>query len=325
MKKKLSLVLGLFIFMSISLVACGNGEQQKEVKTIKVVVPDGLPAISMAKAIKENKELDKDYKIEYSIEKTPENIVTAVMKGEADIAIVPSNVGATQYNKKAGYKIAATVGWGSFYVVSTEEGQLKDLVKKEEVYNIGRGLTPDIVTQTILKQKGINVESEVKLSYVNGANELPPVILTGKAKVAVVPEPALSTILTKKQDLKVISNLNDEWKKEFDSKYGFPQSTIIVKDSLINEDKDFINKFLAEVNDSVNWANTSNENLPYYCEDIGVTANKDIILKSIKNANLNFVKIADTKEEYKNYFNKLKEFDVKTIGGQVPDEGVFME
>lgn len=325
MKKKLSLVLGLFIFMSISLVACGNGEQQKEVKTIKVVVPDGLPAISMAKAIKENKELDKDYKIEYSIEKTPENIVTAVMKGEADIAIVPSNVGATQYNKKAGYKIAATVGWGSFYVVSTEEGQLKDLVKKEEVYNIGRGLTPDIVTQTILKQKGINVESEVKLSYVNGANELPPVILTGKAKVAVVPEPALSTILTKKQDLKVISNLNDEWKKEFDSKYGFPQSTIIVKDSLINEDKDFINKFLAEAKDSVNWANSSNENLPDYCEAIGVTANKDIILKSIKNANLNFVKIADTKEEYKNYFNKLKEFDVKTIGGQVPDEGVFME
>ena len=37
------------------------------------------------------------------------------------MAIVPSNLALQAYKKDLGYKIAGTIGWGSLYLVSTEE------------------------------------------------------------------------------------------------------------------------------------------------------------------------------------------------------------
>ncbi|MGG7076926.1 ABC transporter substrate-binding protein [Clostridium sardiniense] len=326
MKKKITALL-LVVLSIFAFVGCGNSEEKAKepTKEIKVAIPDGLPAISAAKLIKDNPVIEKGYNITYSIEKTPENIVTSVMKGEPDIAIVPSNVAATQYNKGAGYKIAATTGWGSFYLVSTEKiKDIKDL-KGKDIYNIGKGLTPDIVTRDVLTHLGFNVDKDITFSYVNGVTELAPTILSGKAKFAVIPEPALSQVLAKKPDLNIIMNLNDEWKKQNDSKYGFPQATVIVKEDLIKNNKEFVDKFLKELENSVNYALEDKKELGTICEEIGVSANKDIITKSIEKSNLKYVPIKDSEKEYNTYFKKLDNFDKKSIGGKAPDEGIYME
>lgn len=326
MKKKITALL-LVVLSIFAFVGCGNSEEKakESAKEIKVAIPDGLPAISAAKLIKDNPVIEKGYNVTYSIEKTPENIVTSVMKGEPDIAIVPSNVAATQYNKGVGYKIAATTGWGSFYLVSTEKiKDIKDL-KGKDIYNIGKGLTPDIVTRDVLIHLGFNVDKDITFSYLNGVTELAPTILSGKAKFAVIPEPALSQVLAKKPDLNIIMNLNDEWKKQNDSKYGFPQATVIVKEDLIKNNKEFVDKFLKELENSVNYSLEDKKELGTICEEIGVSANKDIITKSIEKSNLKYVPIEDSKKEYNTYFKKLDNFDKKSIGGKAPDEGIYME
>lgn len=322
MKKKLAVIMVTLFSLGI-FSGCTNTEP-KENKEVKVVVPDGLPSMALAKIIKEKPEVKKGYNINYTIEKTSENIVTSVLKGEADIAVVPSNVAATQYNKNAGYQIVGTTGWGSFYLISADGKKTLDDLKGQEIYNIGKGLTPDIVTRTILKDKGYNLE-DFNFSYVNGVTELAPTILAGKTKYAVIPEPALSQVLSKKPDVNVIMDFNEEWKAINNSEYGFPQATIIVKKELIENDKKFVDKFLAEVENSCKFANEDGEKLAEYCEEIGVSANKAIISKAIKKGNIKFVPIKGTSNEYVNYFTKLKEFDPKTIGGKIPDEGVFME
>lgn len=324
MKKKLALVLVALFSISTMFIGCGTDEP-KETKEIKVVVPDGLPSMATAKMIKEKSEIMKEYNISYSIENTPENIVSEVLKGEIDIAVVPSNVAATQYNKNAGYKIAGTIGWGSFYLISADgEKTLEDL-KGKEVYNIGKGLTPDIVTRAVLKDKGYDVDNDFNFSYVNGITELAPTILAGKTKFAVVPEPALTQIISKKPDVKIIMDFNEEWKKLNESEYGFPQATIIVKNDLIENDKKFVEKFLSSVEESCKFALENKDELANYCEEIGVSASKAIIPKAMEKANIKFVGIKDSYKEYEIYFNKLNEFDAKAIGGKVPDEGVFME
>lgn len=330
MKKKLmniiTIIMTLFIFTG-----CGQGVKEeannapKEDKEIKVVVPDGLPSMAIAKMIKENPEISEGYNVSYSIEKTPENIVSAVLKGEVAIALVPSNVSATQYNKEAGYKIAATTGWGSFYLISTDGEKTIDDLKGEEIYNIGKGLTPDIVTKAVLKDMGYDPESDFNFSYVNGVTELAPMIIAGKTKYAVVPEPALSQVLSKNPDLKVVMELNEEWKNNNSSDYGFPQATIIVKEDLIENDSEFVEAFLDKVEESTIFANENREELANYCEEIGVSANKAIIPKAMDKANIKFVKLNESRDEYKTYFNKLNDFDPATIGGKVPDEGIFME
>lgn len=332
MKKKLSLL--LVIMMTISIfIGCGNSsgvqevsaEKVTEIKEINFATPDGLTAVAVAKLIKEKPEVKPGYSINYTIEKSSESLVINVMKNDPDIAIVPSNVAATAFNKNKEYKIAGTIGFGSFYIGTTNEKQTFEDLKGKEVYNIGRGLTPDIIARTVLEDKGINVDKDINFSYVDGVNELAPIILSGKTQYAVIPEPALSAVQSQNKKINIILDLNEEWKRINNSEYGYPQSTIIVKKDLYENNKEFVKAFLNQVKDSTQWIYNNKETLGNYCEEIGVSAKKPIIIKSLEKSNIKYVDIKDSYKEYKTYFEKLNQFDPKTIGGSIPDDEIFME
>ena len=93
--------------------------------------------------------------IKHSIEKSTDLLLSELMKGDADLAIVPSNLALQSYKKQLGYKIAGTIGWGALYLVSSED--ISDLTQLEgcEIYNTGKGLTPDIIFRRILNQNNV--------------------------------------------------------------------------------------------------------------------------------------------------------------------------
>lgn len=325
MKKNSKIIFILLVIFSVTFgfVGCNNKEDiNTSKKEISFVVPNGVPATAISKMIKEKIQIDDNYNIIYSIENTSDTLATAVMKGEADIAIVPSNLAVQAYNKGLGYKLVGTTGLGALYLVSTEgDIALNDLSGKE-VYNIGSGLTPDIVFKALLKESGIN---DVTLSYVGGATELAPAILGGKANYAVVPEPALTTILSKNPNIKVIASLNDLWKEKFNSESGFPQASIIVKESLIDEDKDFINNLIEEVSNSINWVNKNSKDAAAYSIENGSQVDEAIIEKSIPNSSIIFIEAKDNKSDYMDYYKVLERENSKSIGEKLPDEEFFYE
>lgn len=315
------------------LTGCSNGENKKVAENetnkenieVKVVSPDGLPTMAIAKMMKENPKIEENYDIIYEIEKTAETLSTTVMKGEPDIAIVPSNMAAISYNKNKNYKIAGTTGFGSFYLVSTEELKSYDDLKGKSILNMGKGLTPDITAKAIIKDRNIDIEKDVNFTYINSISELIPMIVSGKENIAVVPEPALSGLIEKKSEVKIFKSLNEEYKEINNSKFGYPQSTIIIKGSFLEENKEFVDAFLNKVDESADWANENKEDLASYCEELGVSTQKSIIIKAMDKANLNFEEIKNTKDEYTNYYKKIFDFNPQTLGGNIPDEGIFME
>lgn len=298
-------------------------ETKKEI--VQVVVPDGLPAITISKMIKENPVLDENVEVKYSVEKGPDGLASKVLGGEADIAIVPSNLAAQSYNKGLGYKLVATGGFGSFSLIG--QGEIKTLedIKGKEITTIGKGLTPDIVLKSILKEKGINPDSDVTLNYLSGATELAPTFLAGKTQVAQMPEPMLTKVLKKKTDTNIIMNLNEEWKNTFKSKNGFPQSSLIIKKDLIENNKKFVEKFIDEYENSIKFANENTDKLGEYVEATGISIEKEILKDAIKGANLKFVSAEDGKEDYEKYFEVLMKYDSKVIGGKLPDEEIYFK
>ncbi len=317
-------------FLSVALgcsllVGCSpKTNDQPKTKEISVVAPDGLPAISIAKMAKEKPTIAEGYNTTYSVINTTEALSTSVMKSEPDIAIVPSNMAALVYNKTSNYKVAGTTGMGSFYLVSTEDIKYFGDLLGKEVANIGKGLTPDITVKAILKEKGINPD-EINFTYVNSATDIVPLLATGKVTTGFVPEPALSVLMEKNPKLKIIANLNDVWKETFNSSNGYPQATVIVKKDLIDKDKDYVKEFLYILGDSVNWANENKSEIGQIANEIGVTTDKNVIAKSIDRANLKYIPIDDMINDYNNYYQKLFDFDAKTVGGKVPDEGIYFK
>lgn len=300
MKRIITIIISILV---IFIIGCSNTKVSYEEKQVRLITPDGLPSIAISKAMEEKKNIGH-LSINYEVQQTSDLLVAELMKGEAELAIIPSNLALQAYKKGLDYKIVGTIGWGSLYLVS--EDSITDLseLKGKEVYNTGKGLTPDIIFKEILKNNNIS-EDEIDFSYVGAASELAPLVATGKAKYAVVPEPVLSTVMDKNPNIKVILNLNEEWASFNNVKEGYPQSTLVIKEELFNEMKDsgIYEEFIDTFKEAEEFALNNPEETATICENLGITVNKAVIKESMKNSNLKFTEISDCIDEYNVYFN----------------------
>lgn len=336
MKKFLTLFLSILLGTTL-LVGCSNKTETKENETkveekgdIVIDVPSGAPSLAFYNLVQENADLKLDgYNLKLNVAKTPDELATLIMKSNADIAIVPSSMAAVAYNKTNDYQILGTVGMGTFQLVTSEKQltSIEDLNEMDglTISNTGKGLTPDITAQVVLKSKGVDM-SKLNLDYVDSYTSLLPTIISGKVTTAFLPEPVATIATIKNPELKKVASLNEEWKKAFNSEYGYPQSTLIVKKSFIENNKDN-QKIIADIEKMIQKnlkdLNENPEKLNESITKLGIAQDPKVMAKTFKNLNLNFVKIDTTKDMYTNYYKTLFESNPKSIGGKLPDEKVY--
>lgn len=301
----------LFVLLSLNIFA----------DSIRVIVPDGLPALSIVNMMSTTKEIDGK-KIDYRVEKLSDALVVNMLKREGDIAVVPSNFSAQLYNKNLGYKILGIVGWGSFYVVSRENIKSLEELKGKEVYTFGKGLTPDIIFQSILDKKGID-KKDIKINYLSNGNEVASLYLGKKVDTIVIPEPMLSKVLSKSLSSNIVANLNDEWKNIIESDLGYPQSTLVVKEEVYNTNPKLVEEFISKLTESISliYKNQDKTTENIKLNNLGIDTS--ILDKVLTRANISYTPVVDCQEEYHKYFEILESVNKKVIGGRLPDEEIY--
>ena len=325
MKKVITLILS-FLMTSTLVIGCSSTKEdnQNSTVTVNMGVPDGLPALSIAKLTQENPQIKENYQVKYELEATSDALSTDIMKEKLDLAIVPSNMASIAYNKTSNYQILGTVGKGSFYLVSSDkdvDGLNKSLENKK-VGNIGKNLTPDITVQALLKKQNVNT-NKITFDYSNEANDLVSLLVTNKLRTGIVPEPALSGALSKNKNLKVICSVNDTWKDVFKNKNGYPQSTLIVKKDFAEKNKEFVKSFISALNENINWTNENPQKAGEFAVKFGVNLKPQLLIKSIDRTNLKFISVKESKDDYISYFEILKSFNSKVLGGDMPKDNIF--
>ena len=138
-----------------------NGQAQGEFvgDTVKVVAPDGAPALVIAKFINDNENFGKEKTFSYSVVMA-NTIGSAVQKGEGDIVILPVNAATKLYkaNVNDAYKLISVVTHGNLYIMSTEKiNSIKD-IKDKTIGVIGQGLVPDLTFKAVLKKNSMSVK-----------------------------------------------------------------------------------------------------------------------------------------------------------------------
>lgn len=328
MKKMFFMLLSLIFILS-----CSNGKtegknveiQKKNEKIqLRYIFPDGLPALSILSLFSEKKQFNEKTHINYEKIAAIETLMGELVKNNDNIiAIVPSNLAAQLYNKGFEYQILGTVSWGSLYLVSSESmNSIKD-IKGKKVGIMGRGQTPDIVFRNILSKNNINPE-ELDIQYYNSGTELANALLSGIIKTAVISEPNVSVVTEKNKNIRIITSLNDEWKRLYSTEYGFPQATLIAKKEVIEKYPDLIIKLTDEMKKQELWLETSKDTVKYL-EEAKMPIPQKVITLVIQRANIRFLDISDTENEYENYYKILFDFEPKTIGGKVPERSIFNE
>lgn len=169
--------------------------------SVKVFMPDGATALALSPLMASSEKID-GVDVKYTV--VPSNqIAQKVTTGEADIAVVPSNLAAKLYNKNGRYKLVATLTHGNLYIVGGDMDGAQTFVGKT-VGVIGEGQVPDLVFRYILKRKGISyersdtaIDGKVALRYYADGGAIIQALKLGQIDFGLLAEPAASMVYDK--------------------------------------------------------------------------------------------------------------------------------
>ena len=315
--KKISTLI-LTIILVVNLTGCSLS------KDVRVKTYNGLPAISICKLIKEEENIKSSYKTSYTIESNDKKLVESLNKKEVDIALVPTDMAAKVYNKNSSYQICASIGQGSYYLVTSDPeviGFNSTLINKE-IAIAGENSMTDNIVKAILKKNNID-ETLVKFKYTNTVPELVKTLTLGEIYTGIVPETSLTSLLYKHSGLKILASTNDAYENTFDISEGYPQFSVIVRKDFAKNNKEYVNKFLSKVKESIEFVNNNPLQAGAYGEELKIPIKPQILSKAIKRCNLKFIEIDKFKQNYEYFFDILYNYNNEAVGGTVPDESIY--
>ena len=315
--KKISTLI-LTIILVVNLTGCSLS------KDVRVKTYNGLPAISICKLIKEEENIKSSYKTSYTIESNDKKLVESLNKKQVDIALVPTDMAAKVYNKNSSYQIFASIGQGSYYLVTSDpevRGFNSTLINKE-IAIAGENSMTDNIVKAILKKNNID-ETLVKFKYTNTVPELVKTLTLGEIYTGIVPETSLTSLLYKHSGLKILASTNDAYENTFDISEGYPQFSVIVRKDFAKNNKEYVNKFLSKVKESIEFVNNNPLQAGAYGEELKIPIKPQILSKAIKRCNLKFIEIDKFKQNYEYFFDILYNYNNEAVGGTVPDESIY--
>ena len=254
MKKMLKAIMAVFMVaalvavFAVGLAAC-NDDKDVAPDTLQLYVPDGAPALAVAKFIAEKDTLTvAGYKIAVNI--VPANQIAAHMaKADGDIVIMPANAGMNLISKGAGYEFVCSNTRGILYMLSLEQGTVTpaDLAGKK-VGCIGEGAVPEYALMTVLEANGVADDVDVRF-FADGA-AVQAALKAGTIDFGIVGEPAATAGASK--GFFTVMDMQAEFNEATDSESGFPMSSTFVSEALAGEEG-FVEALVAALEDNVDY------------------------------------------------------------------------
>lgn len=321
MKKLLIILLTLVLILTLG--ACGATAKIDPV-TMNIAVLKGPTGMGMAKMLQDNYVIDKNITANITISSAPDEVAAKLIKGEIDIAAVPTNLASTLYNKTGGkIQIAAINTLGNLFVLTNGEdiNSLSDLAGKT-VYISGQGATPEYVVNYILDKAGI--KDKVKIVFATEHSELATLIASGKANIAILPEPFVSTVTAKNANVKIAINLNDEWNKVSGGN-AMAMGCIVVNKAYAEKNKAAVNEFLKQYEESVNFVNKNTDEAAAIIANKGIIANAALAKKAIPTSAIVYKDAFANKAEITSFLTLLYNYNPASIGGALPNEDFYYQ
>lgn len=293
-------------FCLLLLVLFGCYGVKKESNLIHVAVLRGPSVIAFAKMIEESPEIEGK-RLSVDIIDSPELMQALLIKGLADLAVLPMINAANLYNKGLKYSLLGCPVWGNLYIVG-KKGMNKISDEGETLHVFGAGTTPDILTRYYLQQEGLAYSLNYSLST---PREISQGLLAGQIQTAVLAEPFLSMVLRKDSTLYIKTSLNNP----DSTSHGFAQTAIVYAPSLKNK-KTTLDSLL---NESCRFATSQPEKAISILEIRNIFPSGSLTPESIARCCIKYFSSAESRESILDFLRLIEQYEPKAIGGKLPD------
>ena len=303
----------------------GEQEQPKEETQPETKVELNISALSgptgMGMVEMMNDETLENYNI--NIVKSIDEITPKLANGEIDIAAVPANVASVLYNNLDTKITTLNINTlGVLYLLESGE-EVKDIqsIKGKTIYMTGKGSTPEYAINYILEENGINPQTDVKIEYKAEATECLNALLNDPNALGVLPEPFVTTALTKSENLRVALDMTEEW-NNVSSESSLVTGVVVARDEFLEENPEAVEKFMKEYKESIDFVNTNLEEGAALVGESGITK-EEVAKTAIPNCNIVYIDGDDMKNKLSGYLEVLFEANNKAVGGALPGEDFY--
>ena len=275
--------------LGVSLFGCGASQNEE----VKILAPSGAPALGILGAF--------DVENVASVETVSGSDVLqaelAKEDGEYDIIVAPSNLGMTLASKGAdNYELAAVITWGNLYLVSSDVDALE---KEGELAAFGEGAVPQLVLEHALDIDALSLN----VTYHSAVSDAQAQLLSGKADVALLAEPAVTATIAKAKEngtqLQVIADLQQLYAEKNDTAAdsGYPQAAIFVKKGESASLRSVLEQIETFANETSSDSDALSEKIEAVGADVLGVPSAAVALNSWERQNIRYVSAQDAKAD----------------------------
>ncbi len=245
--------------------------------------------------------------VRLSVFPSPADALARITKGELDFAVLPANAALSLYNRGAGIRALAIVGEGMLSLVGTADSG-------DTVSVPGAGGTPDHMARFLFP--------EYKIDYsVTAPAQLAQLLIAGKCRLALLPQPFVTMVLSANPSVSVLIDPVHRWKALTDLDQ-YPMSILVVSAAFAENDPAEVGRVCESYRKSVKKVLAD----PVAAgEKISALLSMDakVAAKAVPNCALVYIDGPEAREEASAYFDVLMKLDPDAIGGKAASEGFW--
>ncbi len=338
MKKMLSLILALIMILSIS--ACSNvpAEPEDEIPEgptvpsepeepaepefagaeVKVGMLKGPTGMGAA-WLMEQDELGltlNDYT--FTVAGAPDELTGQLIQGGLDVAALPTNAISTLYNKTEGKVVCLGVNTlGVLYILENGESisSIEDLDGKT-ILASGKGSTAESVLIHLIAESGIGAD----IHWASEHAEAATLAITGEYDIVMLPEPFVTNVMAKNENLRIALNLSEEWKNLTGE--DLTMGGIAVRKEFLEQNPEAVAEFVKDYGMSIEFTNANPSEAAAFIEKYEIAA-AAVAEKAIPRCNIVWLCGEEYKTVLKNFLGVLVESNPAFVGGALPGEDFY--
>lgn len=285
-----------------------------------VAMPDGAPALAAARLMVEDMQFGGE--VNYTVVNS--NAITQqVSGGVADICILPVNAAVQLAGSGETYSLLGTVTHGNLYMLSAKHpdeqitvSNLKSLVGKTvgciQLSSFVGNVFKIILEDNDIPYTVVESVSDAKSDSVNLINIADPstgITLAAEFDYMIGAEPLVTAKTTAAPALKIVGDIQALYGEN-----GFPQAVMLAKNSVIEQNGEFIADFISAVEENAGWIASDDADMTAIVN--AINANYGGATSSLNANNLNstvisrcaieFVSATECRQEITDFIDKLE-------------------
>ena len=301
-----------------------ESEETVEKAEMKAAALKGPTAMGMTKLIVDAQEGKTANNYTFTIAGAADEITASLIKGDLQIAALPTNVASVLYNKSEGkVQIAAVNTLGVLYILENGESiqSVADL-KGKTIYAMGQGTTPEYTLRFMLSQNGLDPDKDVTIEFKSEATEVVGVLAKEQGAIGMLPQPQVTSAMMQNEALRIAIDVTAEWEKTVDNGSTVTTGSVVVNKAWADANPEVLAAFLDEYKASVEFVNANVDEAAQLMEQIDLFK-AGVAKKAIPMCNIVFITGDEMQTKVSGYLQVLADQNPQAVGGKLPAEDFY--